>query len=100
MRGTRFIHILSPCTTGWKIGHDMAVKVSQASVESNIFPLYEREGGLHYSITHQSRNLPVVNYLMLQGRYRHLKKEEIEAIQAETDRAWAVLQSRVVNGKG
>ena len=94
MRGTRFIHILSPCTTGWKIGDDMAVKVSQASVESNIFPLYEIEGGLHYTITHQSRNLPVERYLMLQGRYRHLQKEEIEAIQAETDRAWAVLQQK------
>ena len=94
MRGTRFIHILSPCTTGWKIGDDMAVKVSQASVESNIFPLYEIKGGLHYTITHQSRNLPVERYLMLQGRYRHLQKEEIEAIQAETDRAWAVLQQK------
>jgi pyruvate/2-oxoacid:ferredoxin oxidoreductase beta subunit len=98
MRGTRFIHMLSPCTTGWKIGDDMAVKVAQASVESNIFPLYEIEGGLKYTITHQSRNLPVERYLMLQGRYRHLKKEEIQAIQAETDRAWAVLQSRAVNG--
>jgi pyruvate/2-oxoacid:ferredoxin oxidoreductase beta subunit len=100
MRGTRFIHMLSPCTTGWKIGDDMAVKVAQASVESNIFPLYEIEGGLKYTITHQSRNLPVERYLMLQGRYRHLKKEEIQAIQAETDRAWAVLQSRAVNGMG
>lgn len=100
MRGTRFIHILSPCTTGWKIGDDMAVKVSQASVESNIFPLYEIEGGLKYTITHQSRNLPVERYLMLQGRYRHLKKEEIQAIQAETDRAWALLQGRAVNGMG
>jgi pyruvate/2-oxoacid:ferredoxin oxidoreductase beta subunit len=94
MRGTRFIHILAPCTTGWKIGDDMAVKVSQASVETNIFPLYEMEGGLDYTITHQSRNLPVERYLMLQGRYRHLKKEEIEAIQAETDRTWAALQEK------
>jgi pyruvate/2-oxoacid:ferredoxin oxidoreductase beta subunit len=100
MRGTRFIHILSPCTTGWKIGDDMAVKVSQASVESNIFPLYEIEGGLKYTITHQSRNLPVEKYLMLQGRYRHLTQEEIQAIQVEADRAWAVLKSRAVNGIG
>jgi len=98
MRGTRFIHMLSPCTTGWKIGDDMAVKVSQASVESNVFPLYEIEGGLTFTITHQSRNLPVEKYLMLQGRYRHLKKEEIHDIQAETDRAWADLQGRVVKG--
>ena len=69
MKGTRFIHILSPCPTGWKISEDMAVKVSLLSVETNIFPLYEIEDGLKYTITHDTRNLPVEKYLMTQGRY-------------------------------
>ena len=94
MKGTRFIHILSPCTTGWKISEDMAVKVSLLSVETNIFPLYEIEDGLKYTITHDTRNLPVEKYLMTQGRYKHLKEEQIEDIQKETDRALADLQYR------
>ncbi len=36
MTGTRYIHILAPCTTGWKIGDDMAAPVGRFSVESNI----------------------------------------------------------------
>ena len=99
MKGTRFIHILSPCTTGWKISEDMAVKVSLLSVETNIFPLYEIEDGLKYTITHDTRNLPVEKYLMTQGRYKHLKEEQIENIQAETDRSWADLQYRASKEK-
>jgi pyruvate/2-oxoacid:ferredoxin oxidoreductase beta subunit len=94
IKGTRFIHMLSPCNTGWRIGDDMAVKVAMMSVEANVFPLYEIEGGLKFTINHPSRNLPVEKYLMLQGRYKHLKKEEIQTIQAETDRAWADLQEK------
>ena len=90
--GTRFIHILSPCTTGWKIGEDMAVKVAMLSVETNIFPLYEILDGIEYTINHKSRGLPVEKYLTLQGRYKHLGEKEIQAIQAETDRSCAELR--------
>jgi pyruvate ferredoxin oxidoreductase beta subunit/2-oxoisovalerate ferredoxin oxidoreductase beta subunit len=94
IKGTRFIHILAPCTTGWKISEDMAVRVAMLSVETNIFPLYEIEDGLHYTINHNARNLPVEKYLMIQGRYRHLRPKQIQIIQSETDRALADLRYR------
>lgn len=96
IKGTRFIHMLSPCTTGWRIDEDMAVKVAMMSVETNVFPLYEIEDGLNYTISYYSRNLAVEKYLMIQGRYKHLKAEQIRDIQAETDRAWTVLQEKAV----
>ncbi len=96
IKGTRFIHMLSPCTTGWRIDEDMAVKVAMMSVETNVFPLYEIEDGLNYTISYYSRNLAVEKYLMIQGRYKHLKAEQIRDIQAETDRAWADLQEKAV----
>ena len=94
LKGTRFIHILAPCTTGWKIAEDKAVSVAMLSVETDIFPLYEIEDGLRYTITHESRHLPVEKYLMSQGRYKHLKPEQIEDIQMETDRSLADLRYR------
>jgi pyruvate/2-oxoacid:ferredoxin oxidoreductase beta subunit len=100
IKGTRFIHMLSPCTTGWRIGEDMAVKVAMMSVETNVFPLYEIEDGLKYTINYRSRNLAVEKYLMIQGRYKHLKPEQIWAIQAETDRAWADLQEKAARKEG
>lgn len=94
IKGTRFIHMLSPCTTGWKIKEDMAVKVAMLSVETNVFPLYEIEDGLRYTINHEPLGLPVEKYLMTQGRYKHLKPEQIESIQAETDRTWNDLREK------
>lgn len=94
IRGTRFIHVLSPCPTGWKIPEELSPKVAVAAVETNIFPLYEIVDGLHYTITHQSRSLPVQTYLSLQGRYKHLGDREFGEIQQETDRAWSALCAR------
>ncbi len=71
IRGTRFIHVLCPCPTGWKMAEHLSPKVSVAAVETNIFPLYEIVNGLEFTITHFSKNLPVDTYLSLQGRYKH-----------------------------
>ena len=92
--GTRFLHLLSPCPTGWKMGENMSPIAAVAAVETNIFPLYEIVDGLHYTINYYSQNLPVEKYLMMQGRFKHLEPDQIEAIQAETDRAWADLKNR------
>ena len=93
-KGTRFIHLLSPCNTGWKIPENLAPKVSTLAVETNVFPLYEIIDGLKYEITYNAKGLPVEDYLNVQGRYAHLTPEQIKSIQAETDRAWQALKQK------
>jgi pyruvate/2-oxoacid:ferredoxin oxidoreductase beta subunit len=61
-------------------------------VETNIFPLYEVEDGRRYTINHEPRCLPVQEYLLKQGRFRHLKKEEIGLIQKDADEEWEKLR--------
>jgi pyruvate/2-oxoacid:ferredoxin oxidoreductase beta subunit len=99
IRGTRFLHLLSPCPTGWKTAEHMSPKVALSAVETNIFPLYEIVDGLDYTINHVSRNLPVEAYLSLQGRYKHLTPEQAREIQAETDRKWADLKGKAAQGR-
>jgi 2-oxoisovalerate ferredoxin oxidoreductase beta subunit len=94
MRGTRFIHVLCPCPAGWKLPENFSPKVAVAAVETNIFPLYEIVDGIHFTISHESKNLPVETYLSLQGRYKHLNDEEVKEIQRETDRIWSDLQAK------
>jgi pyruvate ferredoxin oxidoreductase beta subunit/2-oxoisovalerate ferredoxin oxidoreductase beta subunit len=93
-RGTRFIHLLSPCNTGWKIPENLAPKVSTLAVETHIFPLYEIFDGLTYQINYNPKGLPVEEYLSVQGRYAHLTPEQIQSIQAETDRSWQDLKAK------
>jgi len=94
IKGTRFLHLLSPCPTGWKMAEHMSPKAAVAAVETNIFPLYEIVDGLDYTVNYVSKNLPVETYLSLQGRYKHLGEEEIRSIQAEADRNWKEITRR------
>ena len=96
IRGTRFLHLLSPCPTGWKTAEHMSPKLALSAVETNIFPLYEIVDGLDYTINHVSRSLPVEAYLSLQGRYKHLTPEQLREIQLETDRRWDDLKGKTV----
>jgi pyruvate/2-oxoacid:ferredoxin oxidoreductase beta subunit len=88
IRGTRFIHLLSPCSPGWKIPSELTIKISRLAVRSRIFPLYEIENGRSYNIQEESRTIPVKEYLKLQGRFSHLTDQEIEKIQEMADEEW------------
>lgn len=92
IRGTKFIHMLVPCPTGWRMASDLSPDVSRLAVETNIFPLYEVEDGVRYTINHEPLKLPVEEYLLKQGRFKHLKKEEIQRIQKDADDEWEKLQ--------
>jgi len=94
IRGTKFIHLLSPCPTGWRMPSDISPEISILAVETNIFPLYEVEDGVRWTISHEPRRLPVQEYLLKQGRFKHLKKTEIKLIQKDADDEWNKLKYR------
>lgn len=95
IRGTKFIHIFAPCPTGWKMAPDLMIKICRLAVETNIFPIYECENGINYSINIKPKNqISVIDYLKLQGRFSHLTQKEIEQIQKSVDFEWELLQYR------
>lgn len=94
IKGTRFIHTLTPCPTGWRMPENLTAKSAMLAVETNLFPLYEIIDGTEYRITHDPKGLPVTEYLKIQGRYRHLTEEAIEDIQREADGQWKRLLAR------
>jgi pyruvate/2-oxoacid:ferredoxin oxidoreductase beta subunit len=89
IKGTRFFHIYAPCPTGWKSRPEDAVKLARMVVQNGLFPIYEIEHGEKYTLNFKVKDKkPIIDYIKLQGRFRHLKPEHIEAIQAEVDREW------------
>ena len=93
--GPAYIHILSPCPTGWRFASDLTIKVGRLAVETGIFPLYEVEDG-NYKLTVDPPELrPVQDYLQLQGRFRHLSEEEIRKIQGRVDKEYRRLKDKV-----
>ena len=95
IRGTRFIHILSPCPPGWKSQNDASIRLSRLAVESRLFPLYEIEDGVRYRLTYQPKGVPVRDYIVQQDRFRHFKEKDIEEAQRTVDREWERLMFKI-----
>ncbi len=95
MRGTRFLHILSPCPPGWKCGDDEGLELARMAVQSRVFPMLEVEDGQHWRFTMDHAGDAVEPYLRRQGRFRHLSADQVRHIQAEIDARWEMLQGRV-----
>ncbi|NPV84161.1 MAG: 3-methyl-2-oxobutanoate dehydrogenase subunit beta [Candidatus Aminicenantes bacterium] len=90
IKGTRFIHVFAPCPAGWKSRPEDTVKLARLAVQSGYFPLYEIEDGERWTLNLKVKERkPIAEYLKLQGRFRHLKEDEIALIQQEVDARWA-----------
>jgi len=99
-RGTKFIHILSPCPPGWKSLPEQSIKLSRLAIESGTFPLYEVENGRKYTLNYpgaEAQLKPVKEYLSPQGRFRHLTNKQIQFIQDNVRQEWKRLLQRVQN---
>ena len=94
-RGTRFIHVLAPCPTGWRMPENLTVRAAILSVQTRVFPLYEVEEGTRYRLTQPSEGFPVADYLRIQGRFRHMREDEVESTQREVDEEWERLLLRI-----
>jgi pyruvate/2-oxoacid:ferredoxin oxidoreductase beta subunit len=99
IRGTKFIHLWVSCPTGHKSEERYAIRTARLAVETGVFPLYEVEHGFQYRINHQPAFLPVNEYLGLQGRFRHLSAEQVEAIQHSVEWEWKQLRAKVTYGE-
>ena len=96
IKGMKYIHILSPCPTGWRFAENLTPNIGRLAVETNFFPLYEVRDGRNYRITHESIGLPVEEYLSPQGRFKHLSKENLQGIQQTVNRNWEELKRKTV----
>ena len=81
IKGPSYIHILSVCPTGWRTPSNQTITMGRLAVETGIFPVYEIENGKYTLNFDYPKLRPVEDYLKLQGRFRHLTKENTAEIQ-------------------
>jgi pyruvate ferredoxin oxidoreductase beta subunit/2-oxoisovalerate ferredoxin oxidoreductase beta subunit len=98
MRGMKLLIVLIPCLPGWGVADDAAVKTARMAVEAGVFPLFEVEDGVRYTLSNGHKSQPVDGYLAQQRRYRHLSAEQVAQIQADVDVEWARLQQHAAAG--
>lgn len=100
IRGTRFIHILSPCPAGWKHADDQTIALARMAVRSRLFPLVEVEDGVRWRFTVDHPGEPVAPYVEAQGRFRHLGPDDVARLQERVDQTWQMWERRVSQGTG
>ncbi len=102
VEGPAFLHVFAPCPRGWRYDTSKTVEIARLAVETCVFPLWEAVNG-NYSLSPQSkiaalkpdRKKPVIDYLKMQRRFRHLFNPSFEheriVIQERIDKRWGKL---------
>jgi len=94
IKGFKFIHILSPCPSGWKSKPEDTVKLARLAVQTGIFPLYEVIDGVYKQTIKTPLKKSLEEYLKLQGRFKHLTGHQVKEIQEMVDQRYSELRKR------
>lgn len=100
IHGTRFIHVIAPCPTGWGCREDETVDIARQVVDCGLWYLAEYEGpelsgraGGQFKLNRDPGDFEDVEaYLRRQSRFRALDEEDVATIVAARDAKWEVMR--------
>ncbi|MBU1194814.1 MAG: pyruvate synthase subunit beta [Proteobacteria bacterium] len=93
-KGPKYIHVHTPCPSGWGFEPSQTVKIGKLAVKTGLFALYEMEDG-DFKLTGPSLSAlskprtPVKSYFDAQQRFASLDEEAIAQLQHQVDQTWA-----------
>lgn len=87
-KGTRFIHILSPCPLGWGLKTEETVDVAREAVSSGLWIQAEYYDGTYHYARKPQAFTDVKAYIRKQKRFAHLSDEVISRIEKARDEKW------------
>ena len=91
--GLSYIHLFSPCTTGWDVPEEQGLEVAQLAVETNYFPLWEAErGNLRLNLEIENPR-PIQEYTSRMGKYSHLNDKHLERVQEMVNARYNTIKS-------
>jgi pyruvate ferredoxin oxidoreductase beta subunit len=94
IRGTKYIHVLAPCPTGWRSDTSKTVELGRLAVQSGLWVLFEIEHGEFKfnspsdRLVDKNKRKPIQDYFALQGRFRGLTEGDVARIQKSVDEDW------------
>ena len=94
IRGTRYIHIDTPCPPGWGFPAKNTVKIGKLAVETGLFILFEIENdrfrftGRSKTMAERGKLVPLVNYVERQERFKKMSIEQLGTLQSSVNSRW------------
>lgn len=93
IKGTKYIHVLSPCPVGWGTQSSETIQIAREIVDCGLWYLAEYENGA-YTLNRDPKEFSdVTQYLKRQSRFSHLTEDEINWIVASRDAKWEQLRT-------
>lgn len=92
IKGTKYIHVIAPCPTGWGIAPDETVEIAKEVVDCGLWYLAEYENGAYTLNRRPKQFTDVAAYLKKQGRFKHLDDADIETIIQSRDKKWQFIE--------
>ncbi len=93
IKGTKYIHVLAPCPTGWGVKTDETVEIAKEVVDCGLWYLAEYENG-EFTLNQRPKEFSDVSaYLKRQSRFKHLTDEDIEIITRSRDEKWEFINN-------
>lgn len=86
--GMSYIHLITPCPTGWRFAPELSIDVGRLAVESNYFPLWEAENGRVRMTYNNEQPRPIEEFTKPQGRFRHLDRSMLDEFQTLVNRRY------------
>jgi pyruvate ferredoxin oxidoreductase beta subunit/2-oxoisovalerate ferredoxin oxidoreductase beta subunit len=94
--GFRFLHILSPCPTGWKSEPAEGIELIRQAVESGLYPVIEIVDGTEYVINVEPAFSVEALHAFIEGQGRFVKsKISVEEVLVGVRRQWEILRRHV-----
>jgi pyruvate ferredoxin oxidoreductase beta subunit len=93
VKGTSYIHVFSPCPTGWGTSVDTTIEIAREAVDCGLWYLAEFEDGAFKLNRNPKEFTPVEEYVKKQGRFKHLGSDEIDIIIKNRDKKWEQIRN-------
>lgn len=103
IKGSKYIHILSPCPPGWGYDPKDSIKIGRLAVQTGFWPLYEVENGKFVlskesvRFLDPSKRKPIEEYFKAQKRFNKINEEEIEQNKKYINDIWSEIKKRTEN---
>ncbi|MCP4148419.1 MAG: pyruvate synthase subunit beta, partial [bacterium] len=85
--GPSYLHIHTPCPTGWGFEPALSIEVAKAAVQTGAWTLMEFENGERRVTRKITKLKPVESYVKLQRRFKKLTEKDIKNISQEIKRS-------------
>jgi len=97
INGFKFIHIYTPCPTGWDFDPQYTVKMGELAVKTGFLPMFEIENGVltfdkkYKKYANKEKRLPLNEFIKYQGRFSKISKKQLGELQNDLDSEWESL---------